>query len=64
MLSEKVKAKGSWEQVRTTHQMCETMPKYIKRLAKEILSSSRGDEDKIERPWWWNDKVKVKVMEK
>jgi len=36
----------------------------IRRLAKEVLGTSRRGGNKMKGAWWWNEEVKEKVKEK
>ena len=52
LLSEKTTEKGAWRQVKDADTMWEEMAKCIRRLAKEILGTSRRGGNRIKGAWW------------
>jgi len=63
-LAESIIEEGAWRQVEDADTMWEAMAECIRRLAKEILGTSRRGGSRMKGAWWWNEELKEKVDEK
>ena len=63
-IAERITKEGAWRTAGDADSMWEVVADCIRRSAMETLGLSRGDGNRMEGAWWWNEEVKEKVKAK